>query len=220
MSNPIRVKICGVTSQQSMRDIYDAGAQYIGLVFFDKSPRNVTFEQAQAISQAAPRDLVKVALTVDPDNGFLERLVNTVPLDMIQLHGRETPQRVSEIKQKTGMKVMKAIGLAEPEDLKTIDRYEGVADQIMVDAKPMEDATLPGGNGFAFDWNILKEKRWSTPWMLAGGLNPDNIAQAVKITGARQIDVSSGVEASPGKKDREKINAFIKAAQTADFLTA
>ena len=214
MSNPVRVKICGVTSQQLMRDVGNAGAQYAGLVFFEKSPRNVRLDQARSIALEAPTGLAKVALVVNPSDRFLDSLTTTVPLDMIQLQGSETPQRVSEIKQKTGLPVMKAIGVAEEDDLKKLDVYATVADQLMVDAKPAKDAILPGGNGSAFDWSLLQGRRWTGPWMLAGGLNPENVAQAIAITGAQQIDVSSGVEIRPGEKDKQKINAFVRAAQT------
>ena len=213
MSNPVRVKICGVTSQQLMRDVGNAGAQYAGLVFFDKSPRNLSLDQARRIALEAPTGLAKVALVVNPSDRFLDSLTTTVPLDMIQLQGSETPQRVSEIKQKTGLPVMKAIGVAEEDDLKKLDVYATVADQLMVDAKPAKDAILPGGNGSAFDWSLLQGRRWTGPWMLAGGLNPENVAQAIAITGAQQIDVSSGVEIRPGEKDKQKINAFVRAAQ-------
>ena len=214
MSNPVRVKICGVTSQQLMRDVGNAGAQYAGLVFFEKSPRNLSLDKARSIALEAPTGLAKVALVVNPSDRFLDSLTTTVPLDMIQLHGSETPERVSEIKQKTGLPVMKAIGVAEKDDLKKLDVYATVADQLMVDAKPAKDAILPGGNGYAFDWSLLQGRRWTGPWMLAGGLNPENVAQAIAITGAQQIDVSSGVEICPGKKDKRKINAFVRAAQT------
>ena len=214
MSNPVRVKICGVTSQQLMRDVGNAGAQYAGLVFFEKSPRNLSLDKARSIALEAPTGLAKVALVVNPSDRFLDSLTTTVPLDMIQLHGSETPERVSEIKQKTGLPVMKAIGVAEKEDLKKLEDYATVADQLMVDAKPAKDAILPGGNGYAFDWRLLQGRRWTGPWMLAGGLNPENVAQAIAITGAQQIDVSSGVEICPGKKDKQKINAFVRAAQT------
>jgi len=214
MSNPVRVKICGVTSQQLMRDVGNAGAQYAGLVFFEKSPRNLSLDKARSIALEAPTGLAKVALVVNPSDRFLDSLTTTVPLDMIQLHGSETPQRVSEIKQKTGLPVMKAIGVAEQDDLKKLDVYATVADQLLVDAKPAKDAILPGGNGSAFDWSLLQGRRWTGPWMLAGGLNPENVAQAIAITGAQQIDVSSGVEIRPGEKDKQKINAFVRAAQT------
>ncbi len=213
MSNPVRVKICGITSQQLMRDVGNAGAQYAGLVFFEKSPRNLSLDKARSIALEAPTGLAKVALVVNPSDRFLDSLTTTVPLDMIQLHGSETPQRVSEIKQKTGLPVMKAIGVAEQDDLKKLDVYATVADQLMVDAKPAKDAILPGGNGSAFDWSLLQGRRWTGPWMLAGGLNPENVAQAIAITGAQQIDVSSGVEIRPGEKDKQKINAFVRAAQ-------
>ncbi len=214
MSNPVRVKICGVTNQQLMQDVGNAGAQYAGLVFFEKSPRCLTLQKARSIAIEAPTGLAKVALAVNPSDSFLDSLITEVPLDMIQLHGNETPQRVTEIKQKTGLPVMKAVGVAEPEDLKNLDIYASVADQLMVDAKPPKDAKLPGGNGFTFDWRLLQGRRWTVPWMLAGGLNPENVAQAITMTGAQQVDVSSGVESSPGKKDKQKIIDFVRAAQT------
>ena len=213
MSNRVRVKICGITSQQLMRDVGNAGAQYAGLVFFEKSPRNLSLDKARSIALEAPTGLAKVALLVNPSDRFLDSLTTTVPLDMIQLHGSETPERVSEIKQKTGLPVMKSIGVAEKDDLKKLEVYATVADQLMVDAKPAKDAILPGGNGYAFDWSLLQGQRWTGPWMLAGGLNLENVAQAIAITGTQQIDVSSGVEIRPGEKDKQKINAFVTAAQ-------
>lgn len=214
MSNPVRVKICGVTNRQLMQEVGNAGAQYAGLVFFEKSPRSLTLNQARSIALEAPTGLVKVALVVNPSDSFLERLTAEVPLDMIQLHGSEPPQRVTEIKQKTGLPVMKAIGVAAQNDLKKLDIYATVADQLMVDAKPPKDALLPGGNGFAFDWSLLQGRHWTGPWMLAGGLDPENVAQAIAITGAQQIDVSSGVEIRPGEKDAQKIKDFVRVAQT------
>jgi len=156
-----------------------------------------------------------VALTVDPDDALLDALTAHVQIDMIQLHGHETPARVTQVKQRTGLPVMKAVGVADETDLTQIDFYEKVADQILVDAKPPAGADRPGGNAMAFDWTLLSGRRWSKPWMLAGGLNPDNVAEAIRQTGARQLDVSSGVERAPGEKDPERMRAFIDRARAA-----
>ena len=211
MTHDIRVKICGLTTEQSVLDVAKAGAHYMGLVFFEKSPRNVPLPLARDLALAAPVGLAKVALTVNADDATLDHIVETVPLDMIQLHGSETPERVSTIKNRYGLPVMKAVGLADVDDLAKLNDYAGVADQILVDAKPPKNGPLPGGNGLSFDWQLIAGRRWPVPWMLAGGLTPDNAAQAVKMTGARQLDLSSGVETAPGVKDAGKIRAFMYA---------
>ena len=156
--------------------------------------------------------IAKVALVVNADDAFLDELVARVPLDMLQLHGSETPQRVAEVKARYGLPVMKAIGIADAGDLAQIDAYSGVADQLLIDAKPPKDAVLPGGNGLAFDWTLLADRKyWTVPWMLAGGLTPANVAEAVARTGALQVDVSSGVESAPGQKDAALIHKFSEA---------
>lgn len=208
-----RVKICGLKEAEHVKVAAEAGASYVGFVFFEKSPRNVTLDQARALALEAPIGVAKVALTVNADNAFLDQLTQDVPLDMLQLHGKETPERVAEIKARYGLPVMKAIGIATQEDTKQIDLYGEVADQLLVDAKAPKDADLPGGNGLAFDWELVKRKFWPKPWMLAGGLTPENAALAVQMTGAKQLDVSSGVESAPGVKDPDLIRAFLKAAQ-------
>ena len=153
---------------------------------------------------------------VDADDAALDALMAQVPLDMLQLHGHETPARVAEVRARYGLPVMKAVGIAGAEDLAQLDDYAAVADQLLVDAKPPRDAVLPGGNGLSFDWRLLAgRKYWTRPWMLAGGLTPDNVAEAVHLTGARQLDVSSGVESAPGVKDRGLIAAFVSAARQA-----
>lgn len=212
----IRVKICGLTRPEDMQAVADAGAHYAGLNFFEKSPRYVSPEQAHDIALAAPVGLAKVALVVNASDAKLDDIVETVPLDMIQLHGSETPERVSEIKQRYGLPIMKVIGVATQADLANLPAYESVTDQILLDAKPPKDAILPGGNGLKFDWKILqKRKYWQRPWMLAGGLTPDNVGDAIRLTGARQVDVASGVESSPGIKDTDLMKAFCEAALTA-----
>ncbi|WP_375258243.1 phosphoribosylanthranilate isomerase [Citreimonas sp.] len=209
----IRVKICGLTRPEDVAAAAAAGAAYCGFVFFEKSPRNVDVEQARALAVDAPPGLAKVALVVNADDAALDAITGAVPLDMLQLHGSETPERVAAIRARYRLPVMKAVGIASAEDLPAIDRYAAVADQILIDAKAPKGAALPGGNGLAFDWRLIAGRRWPVPWMLAGGLTPENAAQAVAMTGARQLDVSSGVEAAPGVKDAAKIRAFVDAAQ-------
>ena len=203
------VKICGLQPLDSVRAAASAGAAYCGFVFFAKSPRNVTLEQALRLALEAPPGLAKVALTVDADNAFLDQLTDQVPLDMLQLHGHETPDRVTEVKARYGLPVMKAVGVADESDLLALDVYLKVADQILVEAKPPKNSDLPGGNGLSFDWRLIAGRRWPIPWMLAGGLRPDNVAQAIAMTGAKQVDVSSGVETAPGIKDADLIRGFI-----------
>lgn len=212
MSSDTRVKICGLSTPESVGAAVEGGAAYVGLVFFAKSPRNVTLTQARDLAVDVPPGVAKVALTVDADDAFIDEITRVVPLDMLQLHGHETPERVAEVRRRTGLPVMKAVGIADEEDLAQIDLYSGVADQLLIDAKPPRTATLPGGNGLSFDWRLIANRRWSLPWMLAGGLTPGNVAAAIALTGARQVDVSSGVESAPGVKDNALIRAFIKAA--------
>ncbi len=211
----IRVKICGLKEPAHVVAAAEAGAAYVGFVFFEKSPRNVGIEQARDLAVEAPVGVAKVALTVNADDAFLDKLVDTVPLDMLQLHGSESPERVAEVRARFGLPVMKAIGIADAEDVAKIDTYGAVADQLLVDAKPPKHADLPGGNGLSFDWRLVNRKYWPRPWMLAGGLTADNVAEAVKMTGARQLDLSSGVESAPGVKDIGMIRAFMKAVQDA-----
>lgn len=216
MSVDIRVKVCGLSTPQDVDCAARAGAAYAGFVFFPKSPRNVSLETAASLAAHAPVGLCKVALTVNADDAELDALIDAVPLDMLQLHGSESPARVAEVKSRYGLPVMKAIGVADQADLAQIDIYSDVADQLLIDAKPPKGADLPGGNGLAFDWRLLAARKyWRKPWMLAGGLTPDNVAEAIRMTGARQVDVSSGVESAPGQKDAGKIAAFVSAAHNA-----
>ena len=209
----IRVKICGLKTPQDVAAVAAAGAAYAGFVFFAKSPRHVTIAEAAALAIDAPVGLCKVALTVNATDAELDAITDAVPLDMLQLHGKEAPQRVAEVRARYGLPVMKAVGIADASDLSQIAEYEQVADQLLIDAKPPRDAVLPGGNGLAFDWRLLAgRKYWQKPWMLAGGLTPDNVAEAIRMTGTRQVDVSSGVESAPGQKDAALIDAFTKAA--------
>ena len=216
MTDQIRVKICGLTTPEQVEAAAAAGAAYVGFVFFPKSPRAVTPAQAAELALVTPAGVAKVALVVNASDAELDEITETVPLDMLQLHGSETPERVAEIRARYGLPVMKAIGIADEDDLAAIDLYSDVADQLLIDAKPPKNADLPGGNGLSFDWRLVKRKYWRRPWMLAGGLTPGNAAEAVRMTGARQLDVSSGVEDAPGKKNPERIQAFLKSVTLAD----
>ncbi|MCB1337360.1 MAG: phosphoribosylanthranilate isomerase [Maritimibacter sp.] len=207
----IQVKICGLSTPEQMRWAVEAGAGYVGLVFFAKSPRNVSLATARALAVEVPPGVAKVALVVDADDATLDAILTEVPVDMLQLHGAESPERVAEIRTRSGLPVMKAVGISGPEDIARLDVYSAVADQILVDAKPPKGAEVPGGMGVPFDWTLLTGYHFSRPWMLAGGLTPRNVALAARLTGARQVDVSSGVESAPGVKDEALIRAFMAA---------
>jgi len=207
------VKICGLVEPATVAAAVDAGARYLGFNFFPKSPRYVTPDQAAALMLDVPMGVAKVSLTVNADDATLDEIVNTTTTDMLQLHGSESPQRVAEVRARYGLPVLKALGIADAADLDQIDVYSAVADQLLIDAKAPKDAVLPGGNGLAFDWELLRSRKyWTKPWLLAGGLTPDNAALAIAKTGAPQLDVSSGVETAPGVKDPDLMQAFIDAA--------
>lgn len=210
---PVSIKICGLSRHEHVSAAVDAGANYVGFVFFAKSPRNVSLETARDLALDVPPGVVKVALTVDANDAFLDDLTATVPFDMLQLHGSESPERIAEVKARYGLPVMKAVGIRGAEDLAKLDSYARVADQLLVDAKPLKGADLPGGNGETFDWSLIAGRRWPVPWMLAGGLTAENVLDALRITGARQIDLSSAVETAPGQKDAGLIRDFIAAAR-------
>jgi len=213
MPADVRVKICGLRDDAGIAAAVDAGAAYVGFVFFPKSPRALTIEQAVPLGLSVPPGVAKVALVVDPDDALLDAITSAVPIDIIQLHGHETPARVAEVRRRFGLPVMKVVGVAGPEDLPELEAQGKVADQLLVDAKPPKDADLPGGNGLTFDWRLIAGRRWPCPWMLAGGLTAENVAEAIALTGTRQVDVSSGVESAPGVKAAARIAAFIAAAK-------
>ena len=213
MVRDVRIKMCGLTQPADVAAAAAAGADYIGFVFFARSPRNVSLTSAAALAGAAPLGLVKVGLTVDADDAQLDALVAAVPLEMLQLHGSETPARVAQIRARYGLPVMKAVGIALPEDLAAIDLYASAADQLLIDAKPPKGAALPGGNALSFDWSLIAGRIWSLPWMLAGGLTPANAAEAICRTAATQLDVSSGIESAPGVKEADLMCAFTDAAR-------
>lgn len=207
----VRFKICGLRRPEDVLAAAAAGAHYAGFVFFPRSPRAVTPAEARLLALQVPVGMAKVGLVVDAGDDALAAILAAVPLDMLQLHGRETPDRVAEIRARFGLPVMKAVGVSTAEDVARIADYWPVADQILVDAKAPPDAALPGGNGITFDWSLLWNRRWPVPWMLAGGLTAANVGAALAATGARQVDVSSGVESAPGVKDAARIAAFAAA---------
>jgi len=206
-----RVKICGLRTLADVQAVADAGAAYFGLNFFPPSPRYVSLDLARSLALAAPVGLAKVALTVDADDATLDAITEAMPLDMLQLHGHETPERVAQVRARYGLPVMKVIGVRDEGDLAPLMEYSLAADQIMIDAKAPKGAVLPGGNGLPFDWRLVAGRRWLRPWMLAGGLTPANVAEAIRLTGARQVDLASGVESAPGVKDPTLIRAFMAA---------
>lgn len=218
MAQPIGVKICGLSTADQVKAAAQAGAAFVGFVFFPKSPRHVAHNVAATLAAGVPPGLCKVALTVNASDDDLAALLDAVPIDLLQLHGQESPARVRDVKARFGLPVMKAIGIAEASDLAKVQPYNAVADMFLLDAKPPRDAELPGGNGLAFDWRILAGKRFAKPWMLAGGLSPLNVAEAVARTGAPNVDVSSGVESAPGIKDPIKVRDFVAAAQHAKAI--
>lgn len=213
----VSVKICGLTEVAGLTAAVDAGARYVGFVFFPKSPRNVAPDQAAALAVEVPAGIARTGLFVDPDNAALTAVLDRVPLDLIQLHGAETPARVAEVRALTGLPVIKAVGVAEPADLNPLWDYGLVADMLLIDAKPAADAALPGGNGLAFDWRLLAGRQILKPWLLAGGLTPENVHEAIRLTRAPGVDVSSGVESAPGIKDPDRIRSFVARA-TAPIL--
>lgn len=210
----VEVKICGMTSVEAARHAAVEGADFIGLVLFPPSPRSVTIDDARAIAAAVPPGVAKVALTVNADDALIDAAVG-LGVEWLQLHGSEPPERVAALRERTGLQVMKAIGVRDAGDLAAIDDFSDVADRILVDAKPPAGAEVPGGHGVAFDWRLIAGRAWTVPWMLAGGLSPDNVAEAIRLTGAPAVDVASGTESAPGVKDLGKISAFIRAARGA-----
>ncbi len=211
MSSDIRIKICGLTEPVGLDAAIKAGASYIGFVHFARSPRHVEAVRARQLALQVPEGVAKVALMVNPEDDTLDAFLEHVPIDLLQLHGQESTERVAAIRARCGLPVMKAIGVSDHKDLEQINRYTGVADQILIDAKPPKGSDRPGGNAVSFDWNLIAGRRWYVPWMLAGGLTAQNVAEAIRTTGARQLDLSSAVESAPGIKDPAKIADFFAA---------
>lgn len=212
---PVLAKICGLTSHEAVAAAAAGGAAYYGFVFFDKSPRSLSPAQAAPLADEVPPGRARVGLFVNASDSEIEAVLQAAPLDMLQLHGGESPERVAAVKARFGLPVMKALGIAGADDLAQIEPMSQVADQLLIDARPPKGAALPGGNGLSFDWRLIAGRRWTVPWLLAGGLTPGNVAQAVNLTATRQVDVSSGVESAPGVKDPAMIAAFLAACGTA-----
>ncbi|MEL0106760.1 MAG: phosphoribosylanthranilate isomerase [Rhodospirillaceae bacterium] len=208
----LTVKICGLKTVDAVRASVENGAAYVGFVFFEKSPRHVTPFDAQVLSGHVPQHVTKTGLLVDATDDEIEVILGTVPLNLLQLHGSETPARVSAIKEKFQLPVMKAIAVADEGDVKSAKDYEGPADRLLFDAKPPKGADRPGGHGAPLPWGLLAGQSFETPWMLAGGLTPENLAEAVTQSGAAAVDVSSGVEDTPGFKSPNKIKEFLAIA--------
>jgi len=212
------VKICGLSTRETLGAALDAGADMVGFVFFPPSPRHLSLEVARDFGKQAGRRALKVALTVDADDATLANIVEALRPDILQLHGRETTARLRDIRQKFGLQVMKAMAVETAADLASLPGYAAVADRILFDARAPKGATRPGGLGAAFDWHVLENLDLKIPFMVSGGLNAGNVAEAVRVTCAGGVDVSSGVERAPGVKDPEMIRAFIRAARATEEL--
>jgi len=211
----ITVKTCGLSTVESVKTAVQNGADMIGLNFFPRSPRYVNHETARALATQVSGDVTRVGLVVDPSNEEISDLLAAVPLDMLQLHGKESPERTSVIRKTFNLPVMKVLPVATASDLVVADNYKDVADLFLFDAKPPKGADRPGGNAVSFDWTLMKAYDLDLPWLLAGGLTPVNVADAIKISGARGVDAASGIESRPGVKDEGLIRSFIHAARQA-----
>ena len=209
------VKICGLSTAATLDAALEAGADMVGFVFFPKSPRHIDWATARALGRRVEGRAKVAALSVDADDETLERIADALSPDLMQLHGGETPARVKRIGELCARPTMKAIGVATGADLAAAEAYEGVADTLLIDAKPPKDAALPGGNGRPFDWSLTRGFHFPGPWLLSGGLDPETVVAAITLSGARGVDVSSGVESAPGVKDPAKIRAFVAAARRA-----
>jgi phosphoribosylanthranilate isomerase len=214
------VKICGLKTPEALDAALGAGADMVGFVFFPPSPRNLGIEAARALGERAQGRAKKVALSVDATDAELDRVVEALKPDMLQLHGKETPERVVAVRSRFGLPVMKALPIESRADLSPIHTYAKVADWLLFDGRPPREATRPGGLGKTFDWSLLENIAPGVPFMLSGGLDAGNIAEALRITRAPAVDVSSGVERAPGEKDPDKIRAFIRGARVADNAVA
>lgn len=214
------IKICGLSTPETLDAALRAGADFVGFVFFPASPRHISLEQAGALGSQVAGAAGKAALSVDADDASLADIIAALRPDLLQLHGHETPQRVAAVKKRFGLPVMKAIAVAEAGDFAAAAAYDGVADHLLFDARPPQHATRPGGLGRKFDWRLLEHLPVGTPFMLSGGLDAANVAEAIAVTRPAGVDVSSGIERAPGVKDVEKIHAFIAAARHAESKAA
>ena len=216
MAATTKVKICGLKTEAALEAALAGGADYVGLVFFPPSPRNLAPDTARGLAAKARGRARIVALMVDPDDALIDAVVASADPDILQLHGEETPQRVAEVRQRWGKPVMKAIKVETAADAEAALRYHGSADLILFDARAPRESARPGGNGAPFDWQALLGVKDEVTYMLSGGLTPDNVAEAIRVTGAGIVDVSSGVEARPGEKDPALIRRFLRAAKAAN----
>lgn len=211
----VAAKICGLSTEEAVAAAISGGATYLGFVFYPPSPRAVTPLRAARLCETVPAEVARVGLFVDADDETIEAALAVAPIDMLQFHGGESPERIAEVKVRFGRPIMKTVAIAGPEDVIPAARYEDVADRLLFDAKPpSRPDALPGGNGLAFDWGLIAGRAWRLPWMLSGGLTAALLPEAVRISGATAVDVSSGVESRPGIKDPDKIRAFLAAART------
>jgi len=213
------VKICGLSTRETLETALEAGADMVGFVFFPPSPRHLSLEVGRDLGRQVKRRALTVALTVDADDATLDNIMDALSPDMFQLHGKESVARLRDIKQKFGRPVMKAVPVATASDLAVLPGYAAVADRILFDARAPKDATRPGGLGEPFDWHLLENLDLKLPYMVSGGLDAGNVAEALRVTGAGGVDVSSGVESAPGVKDPELIKAFIRAARASQELS-
>ena len=209
----LAVKICGLKTPETVTAAVNGGASFVGFVFFPRSPRAITPSEAAHLGTYVPKSVPRVGLVVDADDEALRTIVATAGLDMLQLHGSELPGRVAVVRNVFGLPVMKAIPIAEPGDVAKARAYETVADRLLFDAKPPTGADRPGGNARPFDWSLMAGTTWRVPWMLAGGLTANTLAEAVHVSGATAVDVSSGVEDAPGVKSVDRILAFLEASR-------
>jgi phosphoribosylanthranilate isomerase len=207
----LTVKFCGLRTPETLQAALDAGADWVGFVFFPKSPRSVTPDQARDLDALVGTHAKKVALLVDADDALIASVIEALHPDFLQLHGHETPERVFEIKQRFGVPLIKALGIGSAEDLTRAASYAPLVDWLLFDAKPPKDSALPGGNGVSFDWTLLKQVAKQPPFMVSGGLDATNVANALAISGAQGVDVSSGIESAPGIKDPQRMASFMAA---------
>ena len=207
------VKICGLSTGETAQAAADAGAAYLGFMFFEPSPRHLTFDAARALAQELPSGPERVGVFVNASDRMIDEATDILGLDWLQFHGQETPEEVLRLKSRTGLKAMKATGVSSAADIEAAKPYYGVADAMLFDAKPPKGSLLPGGNAVSFPWQVMQGASLPETWLLAGGLKPENVAEAIKTSGAKILDVSSGVETSPGIKSKSLIEAFLRAAK-------
>ncbi len=215
-AGPVRVKICGIGTEADLDAAAASGARYVGFVFYPPSPRSLGIDRAASLARSTPDGVERVALFVDADDEWIDAVLSRVSVEHVQLHGRETPDRGKAIRERAGKPVIRAVRIRDRDDLPAIREAEAWADQVLCDARPDAGDSLPGGTGVSFDWRLVRNRAWTRPWLLAGGLSAESVGEAIRMTGARQLDVSSGVEAAPGQKDPGLIAAFLQEVRDRD----